>query len=216
MTKDDILRVETDFVNAALRAQKSGFDGIEIHGAHFYLISTFLSPLYNKRNDEYGGNDENRARFVVEIIKKMRKAVGNNFIIILKINTEDGNEKGISEQGFLTACKLSEKAGVDLIEVSGTNFKKGKPPVFYHISKKLAEYINIPVILLGEIRDLDTIDFVLNNSKIQYIGLARPLLCEPDIVKKWKNGDNHKSKCISCFQCIKDLKNHECIFNKKK
>ena len=215
MTKEDILRVEKAFVDGAIRAKKAGFDGIEIHGAHFYLVSTFLSPLYNKRTDEYGGNDENRARFLIEIIQNIRKAVGNDFIIIVKINTEDGNENGISEQGFLTACKLAEKAGADIIEVSGTNFKKGKPPVFYEISKKLAEYINIPVILLGEIRDLDTIDFVLNNSKIEYIGLARPLLCEPDIVKRWKNGKKDKSKCISCFDCLKDLRNPECIFKKK-
>ena len=215
MTKEDILRVEKAFVDGAIRAKKAGFDGIEIHGAHFYLVSTFLSPLYNKRTDEYGGNDENRARFLIEIIQNIRKAVGNDFIIIVKINTEDGNENGISEQGFLTACKLAEKAGADIIEVSGTNFKKGKPPVFYEISKKLAEYINIPVILLGEIRDLDTIDFALNNSKIEYIGLARPLLCEPDIVKRWKNGKKDKSKCISCFACLKNLRNPECVFKKK-
>ena len=216
MTKEDILRVEKDFVDGAVRAQKAGFDGIEILAGHLYLISNFLSPLFNKRTDEYGGNDENRSRFLVEIIQNMRKAVGNDFIIVIKINSEDGNENGISEQGFLTACKLAEKAGADAIEVSGTNFKKGKPPVFYEISKKLADYINIPVILLGEVRDLDTIDFVLNNSKIEYIGLARPLLCEPDIVKRWKNGNRDKSKCISCFACIKDIRNPECIFNKKK
>ena len=73
MTKDDIIRIENDFAEAALRAKKSGFDGVEIHAAHFYLVSEFLSPLFNKRNDEYGGNDENRARFLIEIIKKLTK-----------------------------------------------------------------------------------------------------------------------------------------------
>ena len=145
MTKEDILRVEKAFVDGAIRAKKAGFDGIEIHGAHFYLVSTFLSPLYNKRTDEYGGNDENRARFLIEIIQNIRKAVGNDFIIIVKINTEDGNENGISEQGFLTACKLAEKAGADIIEVSGTNFKKGKPPVFMKFQRNLQ---NILIFLL--------------------------------------------------------------------
>ena len=74
MTKEDILRVENDFVKAAIRAKKAGFDGIEIHAAHLYLLSNFLSPQYNKRNDEYGGNDENRARFVVETIKKSKRS----------------------------------------------------------------------------------------------------------------------------------------------
>jgi len=218
MTKDDILRVENAFVEGAIRAKKAGFDGIELHAAHFYLLCTFLSPLFNHRNDEYGGSDVNRARIIIEIVKKIRENVGNDFIIAIKLNTEDGNENGISEQGFLTTCKLIEEAGVDIIEVSGTNFKKGKhiSPDFYDMASKLADYVNIPVILLGGVRDLKNIDFALNNSKIEYIGLARPLLCEPDIVKRWKNGDKNESKCISCFACLKDLKNPECIFNKKK
>jgi 2,4-dienoyl-CoA reductase-like NADH-dependent reductase (Old Yellow Enzyme family) len=218
ITKEDILRIENAFVDGSIRAKKAGFDGIELHGAHFYLISTFLSPLFNHRNDEYGGNDLNRARIVIEIIKKMREKVGNDFIIGIKLNTEDGNENGISEQGFLNTCKLLENAGIDFIEVSGTNFIKGKhnKPDFYDIASKLADYVNIPVILLGGVRDLKNIDFALNNSKIQYIGLARPLLCEPDIVKRWKNGDKSESKCISCFACLKDLKDTECIFNKNK
>ena len=105
-----------------------------------------------------------------------------------KLNIEDGNENGISEQGFLYTCKLLENAGIDFIEVSGTNFIKGKhnKPDFYDITYKLADYVNIPIILF---RDLKNIDFALNNCKIQYIGLAKPLLCEPDIVKRWKNGD---------------------------
>ena len=115
MTKEDILRIEDDFVKAAIRAKKSGFDGIEIHSAHLYLLSEFLSPNMNKRTDEYGGNDENRARFLVETIKKVREAVGNDIILSLKIDSENDEKNGITEQGFLTACKLGEKAGLDLI-----------------------------------------------------------------------------------------------------
>ena len=218
MTKDEILHFENLFTEAAIRAKKAGFDGIELHGAHFYLISTFLSPLFNHRNDEYGGNDENRVRIVIEIVKKIREKLGNDFIIGIKLNTEDGNENGISEKGFLNTCKILEKNGIDFIEVSGTNFIKGKhkKPDFYDIASKLADYVNIPVILLGGVRDLETIDFVLNNSKIEYIGMARTLLCEPDIVKRWKNGDKKESKCISCFGCMKDLEHPHCIFNKEK
>ena len=90
MTKKDILRIEDDFVKAAVRAKKAGFDGVELHGAHFYLLSEFLSPIYNHRTDEYGGSDENRARIIIEILEKMRPAVGKDFIISMKLNTEEG------------------------------------------------------------------------------------------------------------------------------
>ena len=85
MTKEDILRVEDDFVKAAKRAKEAGFDGIEIHSGHLYLLSTFLTPKYNKRTDEYGGNDENRARMLVEIIEKIRKEIGNDIVLSVKL-----------------------------------------------------------------------------------------------------------------------------------
>ena len=219
MTKEDILRIEDDFVKAAIRAKKAGFDGIEIHSAHLYLLSEFLSPNMNKRTDEYGGNDENRARMLIEIIEKIRKAIGNDIILSLKIDREKAGNEGISEQGFLTACKLAEKAGIDIIQVSGFKWVKEKPkngPYYFDAAKKLAEIVNIPVLLVGGIRTLDQIDFILNNSKIQYVVLSRPLICEPDIVKKWKNGDNKKSKCVSCNNCLKDFNDVDCVFNKKK
>ena len=218
MSKEDILRIEDDFVKAAIRAKKSGFDGIEIHAAHLYLLSQFLSPAFNKRNDEYGGNNENRARILVEIIEKIRKAVGNDFIISLKINCDDNIENGITEEGFIVACKLAEKAGVDIIQVSGMEWLKVKPkeksPVFFDRTKKVAEILNIPVILIGNVRDVETIQNTLNNSKIEYIGLARPLICELDLVKKWKNGDMKKAKCVSCNTCLKNYST--CVLNKNK
>ena len=219
MTKEDILRVEDDFVKAAIRAKKAGFDGIEIHAAHLYLLSNFLSPQYNKRNDEYGGNDENRARFVVETIKKVREAVGNDIILSLKIDSENDEKNGITEQGFLTACKLGEKAGLDLIQVSGFKWTKERPkngPYYFEAAKKLAEIVNIPVLIVGGVRSIDDAEYILNNSKIEYIALSRPLICEPDIVKKWKNGESKKSKCVSCNNCLKDFWDVGCVFNKKK
>ena len=107
MTKEDILRIENNFADAALRAKKAGFDGVEIHGAHFYLISEFLSPLSNRRTDEYGGSDENRARFLMEIIAKVREKVGKEYIVGLKINSEDGDKNGISEAKWLKLPELT-------------------------------------------------------------------------------------------------------------
>ena len=218
MTKKDILRIEDDFVKAAVRAKKAGFDGVELHGAHFYLLSEFLSPLYNHRTDEYGGSDENRARIIIEILEKMRPAVGNDFIISMKINTEEG-EGGITENGVITASKLAEKAGLDLIQLSGTKWfnERSKTPFYYEMGKKLADILNIPVIVTGAARDLDNLNEILNNSNIKYFGLARPLICEPDLITKLKNGSTKKAKCVSCNTCLKNFSTGvSCILNKKK
>ena len=219
MTKNDILRIEDDFVKAAVRAKKAGFDGVELHGAHFYLLSEFLSPIHNHRNDEYGGSDENRARIIIEILEKMRPAVGNDFIISMKLNTEEG-EGGISENGVITASKLAEKAGLDIIQLSGTKWftEKSKTPFYYEIGKKLADILNIPVIVTGGARDLDNLNEILNNSKIEYFGIARPLICEPDLITRLKNGSTKKPKCVSCNTCLRNAinKSVECILNKKK
>ena len=217
LSKEDILRIEDDFVKAAIRAKKSGFDGIEIHAAHLYLLSQFLSPVFNKRNDEYGGNNENRARIIVEIIEKIRKEVGNDYIISLKINCNDDMENGITEEGFLIASQLAVKAGVDLIQVSGNIWlnKKGSKNIFFiEETKKLAEIVNVPVVLIGGVRDVDSMQKILNESKIEYFGFARPLICEPDLVNKWKEGKSKKAKCVSCNGCLKN--NFNCVFNKKK
>jgi 2,4-dienoyl-CoA reductase-like NADH-dependent reductase (Old Yellow Enzyme family) len=218
MTKADILRIEDDFVKAAVRAKKAGFDGVELHGAHLYLLSEFLSPLANHRTDEYGGSDENRARIIVEILEKMRPAVGNDFVISMKINTEEG-EGGITENGVITACKLAEKAGLDLVQLSGTKWfnEKSKTPFYYEIGKKLADILKIPVMVTGAARDLDNLNEILNNSNIKYIGMARPLICEPDLIYRWKNGNTKKAKCVSCNTCLKNFKTGvACILNKKK
>ena len=217
MTKEDILRIENAFAEAALRAKKAGFDGVEIHGAHFYLISEFLSPLFNKRKDEYGGNDENRARFLLEIITKVREKVGKDYIVGLKINSEDGDKNGITEEGFINICLMAEKAGVDYIQISGRRWYKEriKNPIYADIGTKLAEKIKIPVMIIGGVRNMDEINEILNKSNIQYVGMARPLICEYDLIKRWKNGETKKSKCVSCNSCLyKHL--GICVFNKNK
>ena len=150
MTKEDILRIENDFAKAALRAKKAGFDGEEIHAAHHYLISQFLSPLFNKRTDEYGGNDVKRAKFLLEIIEKVRTKVGNDYIIGLKINSEDSDKDGITEEGFIQICQLAEKEGVDYIQVSGMKWitEKIKRPLYEEIGTKLSKILKIPVMII--------------------------------------------------------------------
>ena len=206
LTKEDILKIEDDFEKGAIRAKKAGFDGIEIHAAHLTLLSQFLSPAFNKRNDEYGGNDENRARIIVEIIEKIRKSVGNDFIISIKLNCRDGIENGIRKEGFITACKLIEKAGADIIQVSGdfNHQPQNNIPYFLSQTEEIADIVNIPVVLIGGIRNYEIIEKVLEESNVQYFALGRPLNCEPDLVLRWEKGDKAKSQCISCNSCGKN------------
>ena len=186
MTKDDIIKIEEDFVQAALRAKKAGFDGIDIHGAHLTLISTFLSSKYNQRTDEYGGSDENRTRFLIEIIKKIREKVGNDFVISVKLDSGDEKE-GINEKSFLYTAKMAEKAGVDLITVSGTEVMKDGDIYYFEKCKKLAEQANIPIVCVGGIKTYEHADYILNNSKVEYISMARALMKEPDLILKWEH-----------------------------
>ena len=222
ITKEEILSIEDAIAKGALRAKKAGFDGVELVSNHWGLYPSFLSRHYNKRNDEYGGTTENRARLMVETIEKIRKVVGNDFVIIIKINCRESFEDGFTEDDFITYCKLAEKAGVDLIEVSSGDYREIKTkelngrPFYLDYTIKASESVNIPVMLIGGIRDLDTIENVLQNTKIEYFGLCRPLMCEPDLPKYWKEKGNRKSKCISCNGCFKK---HACVFkdkNKKK
>jgi len=185
MTKDDIAKIQNYFVQAAIRAKKAGCDGVEIHGAQLSLLSLFCSSKYNTRTNEYGGSDENLARFIVEITQKIREVIGNDMIISAKIDNPT-TEPGFTESGFITTAKALEKAGLDIIEISGPNpHRNGDQPYFYEDTKKIAEVLNIPVTCIGGIKTKGQIEFILKDSKIQYVAMSRELLKQPDIVKKW-------------------------------
>ena len=218
LSKEEILSIEDEVAKGALIAKKSGFDGINFPVAHWGFFSLFLSPHYNKRKDEYGGSFENRARIMIETIEKIRKNVGNDFFIMSKINCRESFNDSFTEEEFIGYCKLAEKPGVDLLEISSGDYReinakkyKGKP-FYLEETIKAAENVNIPVMLIGGIRDYDTMVKILKETKIEYFGIARPLLCEPDLPKYWKEKGNRKSKCISCNGCFKK---HECVFKEK-
>ena len=217
---EEIHRVADLFADAAIRAKKAGFDGIEVCANHHVSLSQFLSPMFNHRTDEYGGSDENRARFVIEIIKKIREKIGDEYIILLKLNSEDDDPNGITPDGFITACKMAEQAGVDMIEVTGMKWKKNRENklVYFDMGKTLADILKIPVLVTGGVKNLNAANDALNNSNIQYIGICRAFLSEPDILVKWKNCEDKKSQCVSCMNCYK-IDNSieiECIINKRK
>lgn len=232
MTKDEIKYLVNAFADAALRVKKSGFDGVEIHAGHGYLLSQFLSPYYNKRDDEYGGSIENRGKIIFEIYEAMREKVGQEFPILIKLNSSDYvKEGGLTEEESLYVAKKLAHLGINAIEVTGGNgsikevsdnnlgaartkvaISKDKESYFKDYAAKLAEMVDIPVILIGGNRHLEVMEDLLNKTKIQYFSLARPLTAQPDLINKWASGDRKKPKCVSCNQCYR-TEGKRCILN---
>jgi 2,4-dienoyl-CoA reductase-like NADH-dependent reductase (Old Yellow Enzyme family) len=217
MTKLDINSMIDAFAQAARRTQQAGFDAVQIHGAHGYLLSQFLSPFYNKRTDEYGGKVENRARIVLETYDAVRNTVGSNYPVLIKLNTTDFHAEGVIEANFLQVAMMLEKAGIDAIELSGgigwnlyvlgdvdrTAFRSVKDEAYYRdIAQQLKQKIQIPVILTGGIKSYDLAQQIVDSKIADYIGLCRPLIREPDLVNRWKSGDTGPSECGSDNACV--------------
>jgi 2,4-dienoyl-CoA reductase-like NADH-dependent reductase (Old Yellow Enzyme family) len=217
MSIEEIAETVIAFRDGAVRAQKAGFDGVQIHAAHGWLLSQFLSPFFNKRTDQYGGVLENRAGFVIEVTKSIREAVGKDFAILAKINSDDFLPGGFNTDEMIKVSLMLEKAGLDAIEVSGgtigalmTGNPDGsfspvsKKDVYYlEAARKLKGQVKIPVILVGGIRTFEEAEEIVKSDSADYISLCRPLIREPDLIKEWKSGNLKKSDCISdsaCFQ----------------
>ncbi len=182
MTLDDIKKVKDDFVKSSLRAKLSGFDGVELHSAHAYLLNQFYSPLINKRTDEYNGYSlEGRIKLHLEIIKEVRKVVGDDFIIAIRLGACDYKENGTTIEDSVKACVEFEKAGVDLIDISGGLCGPNNPynkdqGYFQEISIAVKKKVNIPVILTGGITDGKTANELLEDNKADLIGVGRSIL----------------------------------------
>lgn len=226
MTKEDINYIVNAFAESARRAKESGFDGIEIQGAHTYLINQFLSPYYNRRTDEYGGSLENRMRFIKEIYLAMREKVGEDYPILVKLTATEFFEDGQTFEETKLICKAMERIGIDGIELSGNVHGKAKKMVgeefdghkieaegyFYQYGKEVSEIIDIPVITVGGFSNIEKIDEILQKTNIQYFAMSRPLLAEPNLIKRWKDGDTSKAKCIGCSKCRTSTGNYCTVF----
>ncbi|MBR6707519.1 MAG: NADH:flavin oxidoreductase [Clostridia bacterium] len=218
MTADEIHQVRDQFIAAAVRAEKAGFDGVQIHAAHFFFLSRFISPAVNHRSDAYGGSTENRARLVLEILRGIRNAAPVLHTAV-KINCSDFTCGGLNEAESMAICRLLSDAGIDSIEVSGngTSVPGIRPhqneAYFGAFAAKLAESIPTPVILVGGLRAKDTMEAALNNTKIGLLSLSRPLLREPDLPRRMEAGSAEVSKCVSCNRCYSSP-SHKCIFRK--
>lgn len=216
-TKEELCKVAADFAASALRCKKAGVDGVQIHGAHGYLINTFLSPSTNHRTDGYGGKIENRARILFEIYSAIRKAVGNDYIIGVKFPFSDLNANSIQAEESLFACKELERLGIDFIEVSSgmimdnsaASFtpvvRNDKQAPFLKSASQLAHEIMIPVISVCGYRTPDVVENVLTETKIKAVSFGRPLVREPNLPNRWKY-DRSPAGCVSCNGCCNSFK----------
>ncbi len=212
-TVDDIAWVVDQFVEAAARVQRAGFDGIEVHGAHGYLISTFLSPRFNRRTDDYGGSDVNRARLLVEIIRGIRARCGSGFAIIVRLDGREYSEGGIEPLLAAEYAAMAEQAGADAIHVSasgvdamGVGFTNGplpwQPGQYVGLAAVVKQRVGIPVIAVGRIMPAQA-ESVLADGDCDFISMGRQLLADPDLPAKLLAGRPDAVRtCINCYVCV--------------
>ncbi len=219
---DDIKRITEDFAAAAARAEKAGYDGVQIHCAHGYLLSQFINPVYNKRTDEYGGDGVRRFRFAREVLEAVREAVGKDFQISVKINSnlEENDESYLPD--LLMMCREMKDMGIAFVELSGWDFtprgRAGERNFYLERAALVRKEVGIPVLLVGGIRSLSDMEEVIA-SGIDMVSICRPFICEPDLITRLLNGQKEAS-CINCSQCFILCRQYtpggqKCILHKK-
>ena len=213
MTVAEIKAMVASFAKAAERSKRAGFDLVELHGAHGYLIAQFLSAYANKRTDEYGGSFEKRMRFPLEVVAEVRKAVGPDFPIAYRLSGDEYIDEGLSLEETVPFAKKLEEAGVDLIDVSAglyeTTYIISQPMDIalgcnVHLAEEIKREVNIPVSVAGRINDPAFADDILTQNKADFISFARALHADPDFPRKAQEGRLEDiCMCIGCMQgCI--------------
>ena len=228
LTPEEIDEIINAFAEGIRRAQEAGFDGVQLHAAHGWLLSSFLSPRTNQREDLYGGSPENRTRIVKDIFQRARKKVGDHFPIMIKMNTTDFLPAGMDIDEAVQVGKLLSAIGFSAIETSGgmweactrTKEELGWPPVllpesrtgiktqkeeacFLPAAKALKEKTTATVILVGGLRSFSKIEEVLTSRAADFISICRPLIRQPDLPNLWRSGKgSDKAECISCNACL--------------
>jgi 2,4-dienoyl-CoA reductase-like NADH-dependent reductase (Old Yellow Enzyme family) len=206
----EIEEVVGQYAAAVKRAREAGFDGVEIHGAHGYLLASFLSQRTNHRDDRYGGSPQRRATIIREIMEQARRLVGPDYPILIKMN---GNDHGTGEEAaeaFAAIAREVEKADVDAIEVSGqlpcrVDIDSPDDEAYFLEFTELVD-VEVPVILTGGHRSLDHIATVLANPRVDLVGVARPVIREPGLPNRWRAREGSATAaCISCNRCLRIL-----------
>jgi 2,4-dienoyl-CoA reductase-like NADH-dependent reductase (Old Yellow Enzyme family) len=211
MTSAEVEEIVRDFGAAAERAVEAGFDAVQLHGAHGYLMSQFLSPPRNRRTDKWGGSPERRRRFHVEVMRSVRRAVGEDYPIWIKMGLQDHADNGLQLSEGLAALKILTAEGLSAVEISaglgGRAARVRRPEdderaYFREDSAKAKRAVDIPVMLVGGIRSLAMAEDILRRGDADMISMSRPLIREPGLIARWQRGDTAPAKCISCNKCF--------------
>jgi len=214
MTEDQIQQTIEDFAQAVRRAHAAGFDAVQLHVAHGFLLSSFISPYTNQRTDKWGGSVDNRARIIADIIRRARELVAEDFPIMVKMNATDGlGDRGLDAPECVDVAVALESAGVCAIEVSGGIFEAGEvmsrpginsPEVeayFKEYARMIKHGVGIPVMLVGGLRSRAVMEEMLASGCANMVSLCRPFIREPDLVVKFREGAQ-EVECTSCNQCF--------------
>ncbi len=201
-TQEDLKAVINQFARSAALAEQAGFDGVEIHAAHGYLLSSALSPRINTRQDDWGGSLENRARLALSVIRAVRQAVSPGFIVAVKLNSSDFQKGGFSAEDSVTVATWIAAEKVDFIEISGGTFEsptayqhksrsdstKAREGYFLEYARVMKEALDIPLMVTGGFRSADFMTQALENGDTDLIGMGRPFIIDPDFPEKLLNG----------------------------
>lgn len=213
ITSEEIESVIQSYGNAARRAREAGFDGVQIHAAHGYLISQFLSPFVNRRTDKWGGSIEKRMRFLREVCKVVREKVGAEYPVLIKLGMMDGVDGGLTSDDGTQVVAALEDMGFDAVEISGgisgtknLNIQKGirseaEEAYFLPLARQARPVTRLPIILVGGFRSRTVMEQVLNDGYADFISLCRPLITEPNLPNLMKLGLKDKSRCLSANNC---------------
>jgi 2,4-dienoyl-CoA reductase-like NADH-dependent reductase (Old Yellow Enzyme family) len=219
MTEGEIWEVIRAFGDGAKRARGAGFDAVQIHGAHAYLLSLFLSPYTNRRQDEWGGCLENRLRIHREIYRDIRQKVGEDYPILIKIGVQDGFPNGLNFSEGKLAAKYLAELGFDALEISqglrglsdeDTEFRRkidvlDREAYFRDWCRQIKNQVEVPVMLVGGLRTFKLMEEIIQKKEADFISLSRPLIREPSIINDWNRGDHRRAQCISCNKCFESL-----------
>lgn len=217
LTVSDIKRIIKDFGKTARRCKQAGFDGVQIHSAHGYLISQFCSPLTNHRTDYWGGTPLKRRNFLRAVYNEIRDNVGDGYPILVKQNVSDFHPDGLNEKDAALICRMLDEMGIAAIELSGgigetipiafraeEILKKREVVFFEKQARKIMDTISCPLILTGGIRSAETSERLIDEKICDAIGMCRPLIREPSLPIKWMQGLTEKAECTSCRACKAD------------
>jgi 2,4-dienoyl-CoA reductase-like NADH-dependent reductase (Old Yellow Enzyme family) len=210
MTVPEIEETVARFASAAEACRRAGFDGVQVHAAHGYLLAQFLSPLTNHRADDWGGPLENRARLLLEVVRAIRARTGPGFTVAVKLNSSDFQRGGFSEHDALHVVGWLESAGVDLLEISGGNYEApalllgpgvrgstvAREAYFLGFARRIREVSRIPLMVTGGFRTAAAMEAALAEDALDVVGLARPLILEPDLPRRLLAGETTGSRAV--------------------